>query len=84
MSAEINTRTGTPLTPRGFGEWDLWNPSLTTFDRTGRKNSSPRMIHADDKRHDGGTTVVFLDGHNERRKLSPKDLPIVLFNPLDR
>jgi prepilin-type N-terminal cleavage/methylation domain-containing protein/prepilin-type processing-associated H-X9-DG protein len=81
---EINTRQSTPLTPRGFGEWDLWNPTLTTFDKSGRKNAAPRMIHADDKRHEGGTTVVFLDGHNERRKLIPKDLPLVLFNPLER
>jgi prepilin-type N-terminal cleavage/methylation domain-containing protein/prepilin-type processing-associated H-X9-DG protein len=80
---EINTRPGTPLTPRGFGEWDIWNLTFTAFDKQGRKNETPRMIHADDKRHEGGTTAVFLDGHNERRKLTPSGLPTGLFNPLD-
>ncbi len=80
---EINISPGTPLTPRGFGEWDIWNLTQTSFDKAGRKNAAPRMIHADDKRHQGGTTVVFLDGHNERRKLTPAGLPTVLFNPLD-
>jgi prepilin-type processing-associated H-X9-DG protein len=81
---EINIRTGTPLTPKGYGEWDVWNLEQTSFNKAGKKNPSPRMIHADDKRHDGGTTVVFLDGHNERRKLTPAGLPISLFNPLDQ
>jgi prepilin-type N-terminal cleavage/methylation domain-containing protein/prepilin-type processing-associated H-X9-DG protein len=73
-----------PHTPKGYGEWDVWNLEQTSFNKAGKKNPSPRMIHADDKQHDGGTTVVFLDGHNERRKLTPAGLPISLFNPLDQ
>lgn len=79
---EINPLAGTPLTPTGFDTWDLWNPTLTTFNERGRTNSSPRMIHARDRRHGGYTTVVFLDGHNETRKLNTNSLPITLFNPL--
>jgi prepilin-type N-terminal cleavage/methylation domain-containing protein/prepilin-type processing-associated H-X9-DG protein len=78
---EINTMGG--LTPKGFGEWDIWNIDQTTFTKTGAPNSQPRMIRANDKRHNLGTTIVFLDGHTERRKLNAKSLPISLFNPLD-
>ena len=78
---EINIKS--QLTPKGFGEWDIWNLTQTTFTKQGRPNTSPRMIRADDNRHEGGTTIVFLDGHTERRRLRTNDLPVVLFNPLD-
>jgi prepilin-type processing-associated H-X9-DG protein len=81
---EINAGPGTPLTPRGFDEWDLWNPTQTTFNERGLINPSPRMIHANDKRHGGYTTVVFLDAHSEKRRLRTNDLSIKLFNPLHR
>lgn len=72
------------LQPRGFGEWDIWEPTQSTFNERGITNPNPRMIRASDRRHDGGTTIVFLDGHNERRKLRNSDLPFTLFNPLFR
>jgi prepilin-type N-terminal cleavage/methylation domain-containing protein/prepilin-type processing-associated H-X9-DG protein len=78
---EINHLGG--VQPKGFGEWDIWNPDQATFNKRGVANSQPRMIRANDKRHNLGTTVVFLDGHSERRKLTARDLPITLFNPLD-
>jgi prepilin-type N-terminal cleavage/methylation domain-containing protein/prepilin-type processing-associated H-X9-DG protein len=78
---EINTMGG--VTPKGFGEWDVWAPDQSTFTKTGQANSQPRMIRANDKRHNLGTTFVFLDGHSERRKLTARDIPITLFNPLD-
>jgi prepilin-type N-terminal cleavage/methylation domain-containing protein/prepilin-type processing-associated H-X9-DG protein len=78
---EINNQGG--LTPRGFSEWDVWAPDQSTFNKTGQANSQPRMIRANDKRHNLGTTLVFLDGHTERRKLTPRGMPITLFNPLD-
>ena len=81
---EINAGPATPLTPRGFDTWDLWNPTQTTFNERGAINPMPRMIHASDKRHMGFTTVVFLDGHNEKRRLRTNDLSIKLFNPLHR
>ncbi len=71
------------LQPRGFVEWDLWDPSHITFNKGGSPNSKPRMIRANDRRHDGGTTIVFFDGHNERRRLRAADLPLALFNPFD-
>ena len=70
------------LQPKGFSEWDIWEPPLATFNERGTVNANPRMIRSIDRRHDGGTTIVFLDGHNERRKLRPTDLPFKLFNPL--
>lgn len=81
---EINSGPGTPLTPRGFDTWDLWNPTLTTFNERGAINPAPRMIHAKDQRHLNYTTIVFLDGHNEKRPLRTNALPITLFNPLHR
>lgn len=70
------------LEPKRYGTWDIWNLDQTTFSKWGA-NSNPRMIRHDDKRHDGYTTVVFLDGHIEKRKLSIHELPVTLFNPLD-
>jgi len=81
---EINAGPGTPLTPKGFDTWDIWNPTQTTFNERGMTNTAPRMIHARDRRHAGYTTIVFLDGHNEKRRLRTNDLPITLFNPLHR
>jgi len=81
---EINAGPRTPLTPRGFDTWDLWNPTLTTFNERGMTNPMPRMIHATDRRHSGYTAIVFLDGHNENRHLRTNDLPVTLFNPLHR
>ena len=81
---EINAGPRTPLTPKGFDTWDIWNPTQTTFNERGMTNPMPRMIHASDRRHGGYTTIVFLDGHNEKRRLRTNDLPITLFNPLHR
>jgi len=78
---EINTLG--VMTPKGFDVWDLWDPSQLTFNKQGVANTGPRMIKSTDKRHNGGTTVVFLDGHTERRRFTKRDLPITLFNPLD-
>ena len=82
---EIND--GGNLSPRGFGGWNVWNPAHTPYNPRGIKNSSPRMIHADDQRHGGVTTFVFLDGHTETRKLADGftdgGVPITLFNPLE-
>ncbi|MBT5927012.1 MAG: type II secretion system protein [Verrucomicrobia bacterium] len=82
---EINDDSN--LSPRGFTGWNVWNPTHTPYDAQGNKNTSPRMIHADDQRHGGVTTFVFLDGHTETRKLadgqSDGGVPIRLFNPLD-
>jgi len=70
--------------PKAFSTWDIHNLSFTTFNKQGVPNGSPRMIRASDQRHEGGTTIVFLDGHTERRRLHPLDLPTTLFNPLDK
>jgi prepilin-type processing-associated H-X9-DG protein len=77
---EVNT--GGALQPRDYGVWNVWDRSHTTFSPEGRTNSQPRMIHARDKRHLGRTTVVFLDGHTEVRRLTTNGLPFRLFNPL--
>ena len=46
-----STYARTPLTPRGFGEWDIWNLTQTTFNNGTRIRAA--VIHADDKRHQG-------------------------------
>jgi prepilin-type N-terminal cleavage/methylation domain-containing protein len=79
---EVNTLGG-GVTPKGFAEWDIWNPDQMTFNKRGVANSQPRMIRANDKRHDLGTTLVFLDGHTERRALKTNAIPVTVFNPLD-
>jgi prepilin-type N-terminal cleavage/methylation domain-containing protein len=70
------------LQPRDYGVWNVWDPSQTTFSPQARTNAQPRMIHASDKRHLGQTTLVFLDGHTEVRRLTTNGLPFRLFNPL--
>jgi len=72
------------MQPRDYGGWDVWDPSQTTFDPKNRPNLQPRMIRHDDLRHLGQTTVVFLDGHSEARKLTKTGLPFRLFNPLEK
>jgi prepilin-type processing-associated H-X9-DG protein len=54
----------------------------TTYAPNGLPNGTPRMIYAKDARHDGKTTLVFLDGHTEVRKVTKQFLPFTLFNPL--
>ncbi len=82
---EINDRGG--LSPRGFDGWNVWSPEHTPYNNLDRTNKNPRMIRYDDKRHAGVTTVVFLDGHTEVRRLSDHQsdhgVPFRLFNPLD-
>lgn len=82
---EINDDSN--LSPRGFGGWNVWTPDHTPYNARGVLNNAPRMIRAEDQRHAGVTTLVFLDGHTETRKLSDKassrGVPFRLFNPLD-
>lgn len=77
---EVNTEGN--LRPRDYGGWNVWDQSHTTFSPQGRVNSQPRMIHARDRRHLGNTTIVFIDGHTEVRRLTTNSLPFRLFNPL--
>lgn len=55
----------------------------TTPDNACVPNTNPRMIHADDRRHEGRTTVAFFDGHAEGRPLTPEGVPVSLLNPMD-
>ena len=75
--------------PRGNGCGPLqgaptgvWHPSLATFDQNGVANAAPNMIEARDRRHFGRTAVAFFDGHVEVRHLTPGDLPLRLFDPM--
>ena len=71
--------------PKNFTVFDVFLPGQMPFDRlTPRAPTQPRMIHALDMRHDGETTVVFFDGHAETRELDPYQLPVSLWNPLDK
>ncbi|MCK4624736.1 MAG: type II secretion system protein [Phycisphaerae bacterium] len=67
--------------------YDFWSNDLTwyglqlTFSDSGATNPDPRMIHGDDERHLGRTTMTFFDGHAESRRLTPEELPTELFFP---
>ena len=78
----FESNTEGELGPLAFGGWNVWDQTHTTFGPTGRPNSAPRMIRADDKRHDLKTTLVFLDGHTEVRAIKKERMPFRLWNPL--
>jgi len=78
---EANTTSGV-LGTRDFAKWNVSSSKDTTFAPGNLPNGTPRMIYAKDPRHDGRTTLVFLDGHTEKRKLTAAELPFTLFNPL--
>jgi prepilin-type N-terminal cleavage/methylation domain-containing protein len=70
--------------PLNFSKYDVWHATFWTFLRSARPNNpTPRMIRYDDKRHSGVTTINFLDSHAETRKLTPRGLPISIFDPKD-
>jgi prepilin-type processing-associated H-X9-DG protein len=71
--------------PKNFTVFDVFQPYQMPFDKlTPRGSTQPRMIHALDMRHDGETTIVFFDGHAETRDLDPYQVPVSLWNPLDK
>jgi prepilin-type processing-associated H-X9-DG protein len=77
---EINLRRG----DTDYGTWDVHDLSHLTFNGAA-PNPGPRMIHAADVRlHGRRTTLGFLDGHVETRRLEAGDLPVKLFNPYAR
>lgn len=78
---ESNTKTGV-LGTRSFGGWNVASSQDTTYGPSSLPNGTPRMIYARDIRHAGRTTLFFLDGHAEERKISAQSLPFTLFNPL--
>ncbi len=78
---EANTTSGY-LGTRDFAKWNVSSSKDTTYAPNGLPNGTPRMIYAKDARHDGKTTLVFLDGHTEVRKVTKQFLPFTLFNPL--
>jgi prepilin-type N-terminal cleavage/methylation domain-containing protein/prepilin-type processing-associated H-X9-DG protein len=68
---------------QNFTTYDIWVPSHMPFNRTAPR-PAPRMIHAEDARHGGRTTIIFFDGHVRTRDLDPYDIPTSLWNPKDR
>lgn len=69
-----------------YVNWNLWNPTTTTFNLQNQPNpvDSARMMHANEKRHGGMVNVLFFDSHVESRKLKPegtKGVPFWLFSP---
>lgn len=67
--------------PHKFDCHDTWDAAHVPFIGQS-KNPDPRTIHADDRRHQGTTPVIFYDGHAEFRELTPEEFPTSLFNPL--
>jgi len=71
---------------KSYVNWNLWNPETTTFNIQKRANpvSSARMMHANEKRHNGQVNVLFFDTHVEGRRLTAegsKGVPFWLFSP---
>ena len=64
--AEFNPNYG--MGPKGFTAYDVWLPHLMPFNKLA-PNSNPRMIHAEDDRHQGRTTIVFFDGQRDKNGL---------------
>jgi len=71
---------------RDFVQYDVKDEQTTVFGLNGNKNSSDkvRMIYAEDKRHQGFSTLSFMDGHAEARPLKKEKMGFKnIFNPLD-
>ncbi len=71
---------------KSYVNWNIWTPQTTTFNILNQANpvSSARMMHANEKRHNGQVNVLFFDTHVESRKLKAegtKGVPFWLFSP---
>lgn len=66
-----------------FGAYDFFYVSQLPFDAAGSPNddTESRVIHSDDERHLGRTTMIFFDGHAESRWLDADKMPVELFYP---
>ncbi len=68
------------LSAKNFKYHDVFGPGHMPFDGWVPRMSS-RMVHPEDLRHQGRTTLVFFDGHTEPRQLHPEQLPVTLLHP---
>ncbi|MCX8091187.1 MAG: DUF1559 domain-containing protein [Verrucomicrobiae bacterium] len=69
-----------------FVNYDVKDDQTSVFNRSGIKNppTQVRMIYAEDKRHRGNSTLTFMDGHAEIRRLTREQMGFRrIFNPLD-
>jgi prepilin-type N-terminal cleavage/methylation domain-containing protein/prepilin-type processing-associated H-X9-DG protein len=69
-----------------FVNYDVKDDQTTVFGKVGVKNppTQVRMIYAEDKRHRGNSTLTFIDGHAEIRRLTKEQMGFRrIFNPLD-
>ena len=70
---------------RDFTFYDVFQPAQMPFNNVSPNSKTvARMIHAEDMRHDGETTIVHFDGHAETYDLDPYEIPVSLWNPLDK
>ncbi|MEM6260232.1 MAG: type II secretion system protein [Planctomycetota bacterium] len=58
----------------------FYNPNHLTFNAAGNEIDDPRMIDADDDRHDGRTNLAFFDGRAEPVFIGPETLTLEMFN----
>ncbi len=71
---------------KSYVNWNFWTPQTTTFNIQKQANpvSASRMMHANEKRHNGQVNVLFFDTHVEARRLTPdgtRGVPFWLFSP---
>ena len=65
-----------------FTFYDVWQPTTMMFDKLVPR-TNPRMIHAEDMRHEGTTTIVHFDGSARPYKQDPYEIPVSLWNPTE-
>ncbi|MEM9345923.1 MAG: prepilin-type N-terminal cleavage/methylation domain-containing protein [Planctomycetota bacterium] len=58
----------------------FYSPGHLTYNAAGNENNKPRMIDADDDRHDGRTNLAFFDGSAEPIFIGPDTLTLEMFN----
>jgi prepilin-type processing-associated H-X9-DG protein len=80
---EINEDNAKKYGLKSYVNWNIFNPTLTTFDLRGTPNpvSSSRMMHENERRHGGFVDMVFFDTHVESRPLTKSAVPFWLFSP---
>jgi len=62
-----------------FTIYDVFRPEQMPFNGLVPR-SNPRMIHAEDMRHEGTTTILHFDGHAKPYRQDPYEIPVSLWN----
>ncbi len=72
LFTEINMNA---VAPTHLGNVNVWKYADLPFDDAGNPTPKPRMIDANDERHDGYTASGFFDGHGKILELAKESFP---------